>query len=222
MDDIPELARHSDGEVVLALPRDPMQRVEQRLGDAVGQPVHDLVDEINVAVKQLAGREAHRRRAPETAAVGVRNGGLLRGDADEPVRVIVKAERDGYAAHDGAVARRALRGFGEGAAPGLERLDAALDEFQGAAREHADAAAVRLHPSHPALRGVRGVEVALFGEGLGEQQGHRRVADAVGIRRADGCGSAQVLGGNPQLIAGHEPQERSPGARDQFGVEHRP
>ena len=147
----------------------------------------------------------------------------------------MEPQRHGDTAHHGPVARRALRGFGERPAPGLERLDAPLDELQGAARGHTDTAAVGLHPPHPALCRVRRVEIAALGEGLAKEQGHRRVVvvgrafgrrrripDAARIRRADRSWSAQVLGGDPQLIAGHEPQQRSAGAGDQFGVEHRP
>ena len=186
---------------------------------------------MRVAVEELAGGQVHGHGAPRATLVGVRNGGLLGGDADQLVEAVVVAEGDGEAAHHGPVARR-RPGIGiAGQPPGLERIGPSFDLLERPLRGEADAPPVDPHPPRPPLRDVAGVEVTPLHQRLGEQQGHSRVvverrspgrggevANAARKRRADRLRGAESLGGHAELVARHETEQRSARAREQLGV----
>ncbi len=182
-------------------------------------------------MEQLAGREVHRHGAPGAALVRMGDRRLLGRHADQPVHVVVEAQGDRHAAHHAAVAGGVGGTLLPGALPRFERLHTALDQLQRAPRLHADAAAVHLHPLHPTLGDVAGVEIAALDQRLAEQQGHRRVIVVRGafgrrgrIHRTSGerglnrfrC--AVGLRRHTELVAGDEPQQRRARARDDAGV----
>src|SRR5256886_9208005 len=100
---VAELVGHGHGEVALLLPGDASDRLDEHARRRPLQAVQHLLDEILVAVEQLARREVHGGGSPGAALVGMRDGRLLRRDADQLVDVVMEAQRDPAAAHHRAV-----------------------------------------------------------------------------------------------------------------------
>src|SRR2546429_1447320 len=211
-----------------SLPGYAPDRLDQRARRPL-KTVQHLFDEVLIAVQQLSRREVHRHRAPRAPLVGVGDGRLLGRHPNQPVDVVVIAQRNRDAAHHGAV-RRSPRVVGQPA--GFERLGTPLDESQGTLCRETDAAPVPLHPLHPAVRHVVRVEVALLRQRFGKEQRHRSVVVkwrplgrrreityALGKRLTDRRGGAQGLGGDAELVPDHKPEQRPARPHEQPGID---
>jgi hypothetical protein len=208
-----------------------MNGVPQRPRRAIADPVQHFVDEIDVAVQQLARGEIHRGGGPRAAVIGMRDRRLLGRDPNQALDFVVVSQRHREAAHDAAVSRRAIRILLIGEASGLERLLPTVDQGERAFGGQSNAPAIHLHPFHPAAGHVRRVEPVARKQGLAEQQGHRgvvivgrvlgrrgEISDAIGERFADGIRRSQVLGRDAELIPRDKAQHGAPCTRDELWV----
>ena len=229
--DIARLARSRDREIGLALAGHTMNRLAQHPRRAITDAMHHFVDEIDVAVQQLPGGQVHRRSAPGTPLVGVRDRRLLSRYANQAIGIVMVAQRDGNAAHDAAVPSRTARILLIREPARFERLLPAFDQRERALGGRPDPATVHLHPFHPAPRDVVLIEPLGRQQRFTEQQRHRGVVivggvlggwsevdDAIREGFADGFRRSQVLGRDAQLIASNKAKQRAPGARDELRV----
>ena len=141
------------------------------------------------------------------------------------------AQRHRDAAHDAAVAGGTSRVLLIREPARFEWLLAAIDQGERAPGRHPDAAAVHLHPFHPAARDIVGVKPLRGQQRFAEQQRHRGIVVVGGVLGGWGeidhairegfayrVRRAQMLGGDAQLIAGDKAQQRASRARDQLWV----
>ena len=161
----------------------------------------------------------------------MRDGRLLGRHAEQAVRIVVVAQRDGKTAHYAPIPGRAARILLIRQATGFERILATIDECQGAFGGQPNPPPIHFHPFHPALGDVVGVEGWGREQRLAQQERHggvvvvrrvlrrgREVGHSARERSTDRVGRPELLRRNTQLISGDKTQQGASRARDELWV----